>query len=162
MNESYIEINGWNAHIRFSSAHIIPEYEKCGRLHGHTYAIQAKIKGTPDEKGIIADFSIIKEILRQIANSLDHKILIPKDSTVVNIINEKKQITVNSLGKTYVFPKNDCILLPIESTSAENLSAYIIDRFITLFQPENNIAQIEIGVDEGFGQGARVIQHMKK
>ncbi|RLF42165.1 MAG: 6-pyruvoyl tetrahydropterin synthase family protein, partial [Thermoplasmata archaeon] len=42
---SYIEIDGWRANIRFSSAHIIPEYDKCGRLHGHTYAIHAKIYG---------------------------------------------------------------------------------------------------------------------
>ena len=56
--ESYISIDGWKANIRFSSAHVIPEYEKCGRLHGHTYAVHVKIYGETDEKGIIIDFSI--------------------------------------------------------------------------------------------------------
>lgn len=156
MHQSYIEINGWKAHIRFSSAHIIPEYEKCGRLHGHTYAIQAKIYGHPDEKGIIADFSLIKEKLRFIANQLDHKILIPKNSNVVSITQEKDSITVNSLEKTYVFPLTDCVLLPIHSTSAENLSTYILETFIKNIKPSSNITKIMIGVDEGYGQGARV------
>ncbi len=160
MNESYIEINGWNAHIRFSSAHIIPEYEKCGRLHGHTYAIQAKIFGETDEKGIIADFSVIKQKLRAIANSLDHKILIPNKSAVVNITQNDTSITVTSLGKTYVLPIQDCAILPIPSTSAENLSLFILDTFIEEFQPPSNITKIMIGVDEGYGQGARVVKRI--
>ncbi|RLF38168.1 MAG: 6-pyruvoyl tetrahydropterin synthase family protein, partial [Thermoplasmata archaeon] len=52
----YIRIDGWKAGIKFSAAHIIPEYEKCGRLHGHSYAIHAKVYGNPNEKGIIMDF----------------------------------------------------------------------------------------------------------
>ena len=49
---TYITIDGWNAKIRFSSAHVIPEYEKCGRLHGHTYEVHAKVFGKTDEKGL--------------------------------------------------------------------------------------------------------------
>ena len=162
MNKSYIAVNGWNAYVRFSSAHIIPEYEKCGRLHGHTYAIQCKIFGIPDEKGIIADFSVIKQLLRNIANSLDHKILIPINSNVVNITEKNKEISVHSLGKNYVFPSSDCVLLPIPSTSAENLALYILDTFIDDFKPEKNINSIEIGVDEGYGQGARVQKDIKQ
>lgn len=161
MIETYIAVNGWNAHIRFSSAHIIPEYEKCGRLHGHTYAIQAKIFGTLDEKGIIADFSIIKQFLREIANSLDHKILIPNKSNVVTITQDHQEITVDSLGKKYVFPLHDCVLLPIPSTSAENLAIYVLNTFIDKLKPEKNINSIEIGVDEGYGQGARVHKNIK-
>ena len=63
MMESYITVDGWKLNIRFSSAHIIPEYEKCGRLHGHTYAIHTKIFGEIDDKGIILDFKLIKEKL---------------------------------------------------------------------------------------------------
>ena len=60
----FIEIDGWRSNIRFSSAHIIPEYEKCGRLHGHTYAVHVKVRGLPDKNGIILDFSILKDIIK--------------------------------------------------------------------------------------------------
>ena len=87
-------MDGWRSNIRFSSAHIIHEYEKCGRLHGHTYAIHAKIYGEPDSKGIILDFSILKEKLREIADELDHKVLIPEKSTVADI---KKAVSYTHL-----------------------------------------------------------------
>jgi 6-pyruvoyltetrahydropterin/6-carboxytetrahydropterin synthase len=153
---SYIVIDGWKNNIRFSSAHIIPEYEKCGRLHGHTYAIHAKIYGKPDNKGIIVDFSVLKTVLKTIINELDHRILIPEKSSVTKIEKTDEEITINSLGKHYVFPLNDCVLLPIDSTSAENLSQYILDRVIKEIPLSKQIEGIEIGVDEGYGQGARI------
>ena len=117
---TYITIDGWKSHIQFSSAHIIPEYEKCGRLHGHTYAVHAKIHGKPDKKGIIMDFSLLKDELKKIASELDHKILIPKKSEVVKIQKEGNQVKIVSLNKHYVFPLEDCIFLPINSIDANS------------------------------------------
>lgn len=157
---SYITIDGWKSNIRFSSAHIIPEYEKCGRLHGHTYAVHIKIFGKPDKKGIIMDFSFLKEILREVVGELDHKVLIPEKSEIVKIERQKDNVKILSLGKTYVFPICDCMFLPIESTSAENLSKYIIERLTRETSFPNNIESIEIGVDEGYGQGVRILKKL--
>ena len=153
---SYIEIDGWKSNIRFSSAHIIPEYEKCGRLHGHSYAVHVKMRGKPDDKGIIIDFSLLKNVLRQIVSTLDHKVLVPNKSKAIKTIKEKKSVKVSSNGKNYVFPLSDCIFLPIDSTSAENLAAYILDKILEKISLPNHIDGIEIGVDEGYGQGARI------
>jgi 6-pyruvoyltetrahydropterin/6-carboxytetrahydropterin synthase len=159
---SYILIDGWKSNIRFSSAHIIPEYEKCGRLHGHSYGVHIKIKGKPDNKGIIMDFSLVKDILREIINNLDHKILVPKNGKSITIKQMKDQIEIILLDKRYVFPVSDCVLLPIESTSAENLASYILEKFIDRISPNNEIEEIEIGVDEGYGQGARISKALIK
>jgi len=159
---SYINIDGWRSNIRFSSAHIIPEYEKCGRLHGHTYAVHVKIGGKLDNKGIIMDFSLLKEGLRKISNKLDHRVLIPEKSNVINIKKKDDSIEIISLGKKYVFPSNDCIFLPIESTSAENLASYILDEVIDNISLPKEVDSIEIGVDEGYGQGARILKSLKK
>lgn len=154
--DSYITIDGWRSNIRFSSAHIIPEYEKCGRLHGHTYAVHLKVGGIPDAKGIILDFTVVKDALRDIVNELDHKILIPEKSKVVKIEKDNENVKINSLGKKYVFPLVDCVFLPISSTSAENLSDYMLKRFIDSITVPKTIKYIEIGVDEGYGQGCRI------
>ena len=159
--ESYVYVNGWQEKIRFSSAHVIPEYEKCGRLHGHTYAIHAKLYGETNNKGIIIDFSIIKNELKKIVKDLDHKILIPKNSKYLKINIDNKNIIIQTLGKKYVFPKEDCVLLPIDSSSAEKLSYYIIKKFSKVIKKFDQINKIELGVDEGFGQGARVILDFK-
>lgn len=154
----YIYVDGWKSKLSFSSAHIIPEYAKCGRLHGHTYVVHTKIYGTPDEKGIIIDFSLVKQLLMDIVNKLDHRILIPEQSSALSVKHEKEHIELSSFGKQYIFPLSDCILLPIESTSAENLSKYILDIMYEKLKQNENIYKIEIGVDEGYGQGARMIK----
>ena len=156
MVETYISIDGWHAHIRFSAAHFIPEYEKCGRLHGHTYAVHVKITGTIDDSGIILDFSVLKSKLHDIINILDHKIIIPNKNKMLSISKDNTSITLSSHGKTYMFPIEDCVLLPIHSSSAENLSLYILNSLIKELGPPSNISSIEIGVDEGYGQGARI------
>jgi len=151
--ETYIEIDGWQTNIRFSSAHVIPEYEKCGRLHGHTYAIHAKIWGKRDKNGIVVDFSVIKNVLRKIAKELDHRVIIPKEYDGVKIKEESVELENN--GKKYVFPKEDCVILPINSSSAENLAEYVLQRVLNEISTKG-MKEIEIGVDEGFGQGARL------
>jgi 6-pyruvoyltetrahydropterin/6-carboxytetrahydropterin synthase len=158
--ESYIYIDGWREKIRFSSAHVIPEYKKCGRLHGHSYAIHVKLFGEPDEKGIILDFSIIKEKLFDIIKKLDHKILIPEKSKFAEIKIDKELIKMNTLGKKYTFPKDDCIILPIDSTSAEKLSIFILEKFFEKIKNYDNIKKIELGIDEGFGKGARALKNI--
>ena len=160
--DGFIKIDGWQANIRFSSAHIIPEYEKCGRLHGHSYAVHLKIAGTLDEKGIIMDFSLLKEGLRQIVNELDHRIIIPEKSKILKIEREKDNVKIISLKNKYVFPLSDCVFLPIDSTSAENLANYILKKFIKQVSLPKNIEGIEIGVDEGYGQGARISKMFDK
>ena len=156
--DSYIVIDGWKSNIRFSSAHIIPDYEKCGRLHGHTYAAHLKVIGEPDDKGIIMDFSMLKNIVRETISELDHKVLIPEKNSFIKLEKEKNSIkmSLSSPEKKYVFPRSDCVLLPVDSTSAENLARYILDKLLENISLPKRIKSIEVGVDEGFGQGARV------
>jgi len=159
---SYIYIDGWKLNIRFSSAHIIPDYEKCGQLHGHTYAVHAKVVGEPDEKGIIMDFSLLKDILNETVKDLDHKVLIPEKSSFISIEKKGNNIKLVFLKKHYVLPLEDCIFLPIDSTSAENLARYVLGRVLEKISPLKQVESIEIGVDEGFGQGARITKTFER
>ena len=152
--KSYIKIDGWKSNIRFSSAHIIPEYEKCGRLHGHSYAVHIKIVGEPDKKGIIVDFTQVKKILKEIADGLDHKVLIPEENNLAKIEKHENFVKIVVLNKEYIFPVEDCVFLPIVSTSAENLASYILDLFLKRAKLSKNVESVEVGVDEGYGQGA--------
>ncbi len=157
---SYITIDGWRSNIRFSCAHIIHEYEKCGRLHGHTYAVHAKILGKLDEKGIIIDFSELKKILREITDELDHHILIPDKSSMAKIKKDEENVEIIALSKRFVFPISDCVFLPIESTSAENLSIYILNQVLKRLNLPKSVSSVEIGVDEGYGQGAKICKKL--
>jgi len=157
---SYITIDGWHSNIRFSSAHIIHEYEKCGRLHGHTYAVHVKIYGKPDSKGIILDFSLLKNVLRDIVNELDHRVLIPEKCNKTKLEKTNTSVKINAMEKKYVFPLSDCMFLPIKSTSAENLAEYILGQFMKKIDLPKQVECVEIGVDEGYGQGARLAEKL--
>jgi len=147
-----LEVDGWKSGVRFSSAHLLPGHKKCSVLHGHTYAIHAKFYGEKDKQDFVIDFSIVKSSLRKIADRLDHKILIPKTNTYFEIADKEIQISFD--GKKYVFPKKDCVLLPMNSATAENLAEFILEELLKEMDLPKNIKKLEIGVDEGFGQGA--------
>ncbi len=58
----------------FAAAHFLKDYHgKCENLHGHNYAVFAHARGTtPDEGGMLIDFSQLKKALRSICGELDH------------------------------------------------------------------------------------------
>jgi 6-pyruvoyltetrahydropterin/6-carboxytetrahydropterin synthase len=148
-----LKIDGWKNEIRFSSAHLIPGYNKCARLHGHSYAIHARIIGEPDDNGIIVDFAMIKRQMKEIADELDHKLLIPKLIPKGKLISGKNvKLIVDE--KEYSIPLEDCAILPIKSSSAEELAGYVLRRFLEKVSLPKKVERIEIGIDEGWGQGA--------
>ncbi len=60
-----------------ASAHFIPGYPgKCKDLHGHTWKVEVFIKSeTLDELGMVADFAVVKQKLKDYLMELDHKCL---------------------------------------------------------------------------------------
>lgn len=147
-----LEINGWSSKITFSATHIIPMHKKCGRLHGHDYAINAKIIGSIGPDGVIMDFISVKEFLRGIAAELDHRVLIPKLDQRVKV--NKDYVSYKVGDKELRLPISDCILLDIEVASAETLAEFVLKRLMVKVRFPKNVSTIEIGVDEGRGQGA--------
>lgn len=146
-----LEINGWSSKITFSATHLIVGHYKCGRLHGHDYAINAVIEGDIGKDGVIMDFISVKEFLRGVASELDHKVLVPaKDGSVAC---SDDSVSYNAAGKAYMFPKPDCVMLDVAVTSAEELAEWVIRRLMEKVEFPSNVRRVEIGVDEGKGQG---------
>jgi 6-pyruvoyltetrahydropterin/6-carboxytetrahydropterin synthase len=148
----FLEIDGWQTNIRFSSAHLVFDHEHCQVLHGHSYAIHVKITGDISSQGFVVDFSEIKTALRNIAGELDHKMLLPKQNNKVKT--QGNQVHLSTAGKKYSFPLADCLLLPMDQVTAENLATYILTVLLQQIPIPKHIHEIVLGVDEGPGQGA--------
>jgi 6-pyruvoyltetrahydropterin/6-carboxytetrahydropterin synthase len=155
-----LKVDGWKNNITFSAAHIIFDHDKCGFLHGHTYAIHTNIQGEKNSQGFVIDFSIIKKLLRDIAKNLDHRILVPEKNNYVSI--NSNEIEIRYDKKKYILPIADCILLPIVSTTAENLAEYILLKLLNEIGNKYRIDRLEIGLDEGVGQGIVVKKNLGK
>ena len=63
----------------FESAHFlpnVPEGHKCGRMHGHSYAVEIHVCGAVDERtGFVQDFGDLSAAFAPIAKQLDHRLL---------------------------------------------------------------------------------------
>ncbi|MCD6171172.1 MAG: 6-carboxytetrahydropterin synthase [Thermoplasmata archaeon] len=144
-----IRIDGWRRHLIFSAAHFLSDYSKCSRLHGHSYAVHIVISGYPID-GIIMDFEVIKEKIKEIIDEIDHKVIIPEEDVKV----KENEVEIIHNKKRYVFPKEDCAILPIKTSSAESIASYILQEFLNRVDINENIDEVAIGIDEGYGQGA--------
>jgi 6-pyruvoyltetrahydropterin/6-carboxytetrahydropterin synthase len=61
----------------FSAAHLLRGYEgACSKLHGHNWKVRVCVKTKEqDEIGMAMDFGVLKTILSNILNNLDHSYL---------------------------------------------------------------------------------------
>jgi 6-pyruvoyltetrahydropterin/6-carboxytetrahydropterin synthase len=61
----------------FAAAHRLIGYQgKCEELHGHNFLVEAFFSGeTLGDDGLLVDFKILKEYLKDILDNLDHKYL---------------------------------------------------------------------------------------
>ncbi|MFH0816393.1 MAG: 6-pyruvoyl tetrahydropterin synthase family protein [Methanobacteriota archaeon] len=155
-----IEVDGWFAGITFSAAHFIPSHDKCGRLHGHVYAIHAIVEGDIGDDGMVVDFLSIKKVLRQLAEEMDHRVLVPTGGPAVEVTADDENLQVSAGGKRYSFPKDDVVLLDITVPSAEELAAYALKKFLKLAKLPKSVKRVEIGVDESRGQGAWAVKKL--
>ncbi len=160
--EHRIELDGWKSGIRFSACHMLLKHDKCSRLHGHSYCIHLKVHGKIDENSMLLDFGKIKGYLREFAKELDHMTLIPTNNDEIIIVKDEVQgiVHVDMCGKKYSFPLPDVKLLPIPTTTVEEMSKYLLGKLLDGFVFPSNISKVELGIDEGMGQGAWVSKEM--
>ena len=147
-----IEIDGWKAQIKFSAAHAIAGHPKCGRLHGHTYAVHAVLHGDAGDDEMVFDFGVVKRELRRIADRLDHKFIVPARAATPS----GSSVEVRLGAKTYRVPKSDAAVIEVQASSAERLAEYFAGALAAAVDFPPSVHEIEVGVDEGPGQGAWV------
>ncbi|MDR2758722.1 MAG: 6-carboxytetrahydropterin synthase QueD [Spirochaetaceae bacterium] len=58
----------------FAAAHFLSHYHgKCENLHGHNYRVRVWVRGAElDEGGMLVDFGVLKQKLRELIAGLDH------------------------------------------------------------------------------------------
>jgi 6-pyruvoyltetrahydropterin/6-carboxytetrahydropterin synthase len=64
--------------FRFEAAHHLPrlpEGHKCRRPHGHSYQVEVRLYGTPDDRGFVVDYADISATWGPLLAELDHRCL---------------------------------------------------------------------------------------
>ena len=71
--------------------HRLPEHDgKCRTLHGHTYHAAVTLMGPLEDQGsshgMVADFSDVKKVLRELVGQLDHAMLLRYDDPAAEAV----------------------------------------------------------------------------
>ena len=146
-------------YLVFAAAHFITfEGARCEPLHGHNYRVGVVIEGMPDEESwYVFDFVRLKQLMRELCNEIDHKVLLPLQNPRITVATERESVTVALDGRPrYVFPREDCVLLPLPNTTVEMLARHLTQRIRGQLDAGHagRLTAIQLEVEENFGQSA--------
>ena len=139
----------------FSAAHFITfAGDICECLHGHNYAVKAEVSGPLDENQYVVDFIAFRDTLAKIVLQLDHHVLLATEHPLIRVAAGDREVVTTFAEKRWVFPREDCMLLPIANTTAERIAWWIAGELRTALKPKvgDAIETLEVAVDENHGQ----------
>ena len=144
-------------HLVFCSGHFISyEGDKCERLHGHNYRTAVEVEGPLDQNQYVFDFIALKQRTKAITDELDHRMLLPTRNPLIRLQEEPTAIRVRYRDREWLFPRDDCVLLPVENTTAELLARYIAHRLAEVMRRQHRFEPdvLRVEVEENIGQSA--------
>ncbi len=126
-------------------------------LHGHNYKVSLRGDALDLEGDMVFDFLDIKPIVREVCDSLDHKLILPSENPNLRLDTKEENIELRPKdGSFFSIPKKDVLILPLPNTSAERLAIYLANEINHLTQKRFNFSfsSLEIEVEETKGQCA--------
>ena len=145
----------------FSAGHFITlTDELCEPVHGHNWTVGVDVDGMPDAHGMVVDFIALRDAVTAVVARLDHKMLLPAENPWFEVATAlgphgTPETTVTFRGRRrWVFPADECVLLPLANTTAEWLARWIGLTVLEALAPAGQAAarSIRVSVDECLGQ----------
>lgn len=154
--------------FKFHAAHFVAFRGFRERLHGHNYTVGVRVLGPLSANdGYVIDFGDVKKVVRGVCEQLNERFLCPLRSDVLTIARSRDGANVvidAEDGSHFSFPVDDCAMLPLVHSTAEELSAYLWHRTVEAFGVETlearGVATLEIAVAETPTQEARYRKHI--
>jgi 6-pyruvoyltetrahydropterin/6-carboxytetrahydropterin synthase len=144
-------------HLVFCAGHFISyEGNKCERLHGHNYRTAVEVEGQLDENHYVFDFIALKHRTKEITDELDHHMLLPTRNPLIRVEAGPQKVHVAYKEREWLFPRGDCVLLPIENTTAEMLARHVGEKLVAALQRQHDFTPdvLRVEIEENIGQSA--------
>lgn len=140
--------------LRFAAAHMATLGDELEPLHGHNYEVRCRVKGGLTDDRWVIDFSVLKRIVREACEQLDHRFLLQRESKLLLIEEGLDSWIIRFQQRVYTFPRSDVAVLPIENTTAELLAQWLWERVAaaTAGDEHMNLRQLAVDVEEMPGQ----------
>jgi len=135
-------------HLVFACGHFISyDGHRCERLHGHNYRASVEVDGPLTPDWYVFDFLALRARAKEITDELDHHMLLATANPVIQVVAREADVQVNYKDREWRFPRGDCILLPIENTTAELLAKYIAGRLATVLHDRHHFVPVRLRVE---------------
>ena len=143
--------------LRFAAAHMATLGDELEPLHGHNYSVRCAVHGPLTADGWVIDFSVLKRLVREGCDRLDHRFLLQRDSPLLEIREEAGAWHVTFGERQYRFPASDVVALPIANTTAELLARWLCEQVAGRLAEAGYpaIERVELTVEEMPGQSGR-------
>jgi 6-pyruvoyltetrahydropterin/6-carboxytetrahydropterin synthase len=144
-------------HLVFSAAHFITfNGNVCERLHGHNWRTAVELAGPLDENHYVFDFIALRDALQTIVGELDHRVLLPTEHPLIRVTADEREVEARFEERRWLFPREDCVLLPLANTTAERIAHWIGTRLLEQIRGyrSSRIESLRVEVEENFGQWA--------
>ena len=116
----------------FAAGHFITLTDDlCEPVHGHNWTVGVDVAGEPDAHGMVVDFIALRDAVTAVLARLDHKMLLPTANPWLAVTTAPgphggDETTVTFCGRRrWVFPADECVLLPLANTTAEWIARWI-------------------------------------
>lgn len=141
----------------FSAAHFITFGDNiCERLHGHNYRVACEVTGALNEHAYVIDFIALRDALQKVVAQLDHHVLLPITHPTIKVSRTDREVQATFEDRRWIFPAEDCCLLPVDNTTAERLAEYIANQILPVVRGQtSSFEELVVSVDENEGQWGR-------
>ena len=133
----------------------------CEPVHGHNWTVGVDVEGVPDRHGMVIDFIQLRDLLTAIAAQLDHRMLLPLHNPHLQVVTAAgeaghPEVTIWFGKRRWVFPADECVLLPVANTTAEWIARWIGGELIASLAAAGAppAGRVRVEVDECAGQSA--------
>jgi len=153
------EVNVSKDTFKFNAAHFVafPGFRE--RLHGHNYRVGVRLLCDRQigADGYVIDFGCVKDVCKKVCKRLNEHFICPQYSDVLQIEHENGSVRIECEdGAVFVFPRQDCCILPLVHATTEELSIYlwaeILNGLNADYLIKRGIHTMEVTVAESVGQ----------
>jgi 6-pyruvoyltetrahydropterin/6-carboxytetrahydropterin synthase len=144
-------------HLVFSAAHFITfNGNICERLHGHNWRVAVEVAGPLDENSYVFDFIALRDAALRLVGELDHRMLLPTLHPAIHVNADDREVTATFEARRWVFPREDCVLLPVANTTAELIARWMALQLRDVIRQHvgQKLELLRVEIEENFGQWA--------
>ena len=152
--------------LGFSAAHFITYEGECEPLHGHNYGVRVEATGELTPDSYVFDFVTLKNIVRTLCKTWDHRFLLPLHNPHLRITeHEGTWEIVYGTDTRYLLPRSAVVPLAADNATAERLAELLAERIAETLDEQGigeSLESLTVGIEETEMQAAFYSMDLRK